>query len=277
MRDRPGAIAYVTRAAPVEWELLLFDVIGEPDYTAVVPGGGIEPGETAEEAAVRETLEETGLGVRVLRELGVDGGTHFFQAMPLEPAEDEWVHEEARRCYWKPLVPGLEVWGARGDLLPRLRRRRVVAYITRECGHGRELLVFDDPKHPETGVQLPAGRLDPGEELEPALLREIEEEAGLTGLRVVGELHGFEAHYESRYENHGFHLAADADLPDRWQHVVYGDGDDAGLTFRYRWVPITADLELFGRRHPSLVDLDRLEEGAENRLAQARAIRQRRS
>ena len=47
MRDHPGAIAYVTRAAPVEWELLLFDVIGEPEYTAVVPGGGIEPGETA--------------------------------------------------------------------------------------------------------------------------------------------------------------------------------------------------------------------------------------
>ena len=77
MRERPGAIAYVTRAAPVEWELLLYDVIGEPDYTAVVPGGGIEPGETAAEAAIRETREETGLEVRLLRELGVDQGTHL--------------------------------------------------------------------------------------------------------------------------------------------------------------------------------------------------------
>jgi 8-oxo-dGTP pyrophosphatase MutT (NUDIX family) len=33
-----------------------------------VPGGAIEPGETAAEAAVRETLEETGFSVRVLPE-----------------------------------------------------------------------------------------------------------------------------------------------------------------------------------------------------------------
>jgi len=255
VRDRPGAIAYVTRAAPVEWELLLFDVIGEPDYTAVVPGGGIEPGETAEEAAVRETLEETGLRVRVLRELGVDGGTHFFQAMSIEPADDEWVHEEAVRCYWKPLEPGLEVWGARGDLLPRLKRQRVVAYLTRAGENGRELLVFEHRDYPEAGVQVPAGRLDPGEDLEPALLREIAEESGLENVRIIGELPDSESHYESRYENHGFHAVADGELPDEWEHVVYGDGDDAGLTFRYRWVPIEPELHLFERPHPLLSQL----------------------
>jgi len=255
VRDRPGAIAYVTRAAPEEWELLLFDVIGEPEYAAVVPGGGIEPGETAEEAAVRETLEETGLHVRLLREVGVDGGTHFFQAAPLAPTDDEWVNEGAVRCYWKPLVPGLEVWGARGDLLPRLKRRRVVAYITREGENGRELLVFEHLQYPEIGIQVPAGRLDPGEELEPALLREIAEESGLENVRVLRALEDFEEHYESRYENHGFHLVADEDLPDEWDHVVYGDGDDAGLTFRYRWVPIEPELHLFERPQPLLKKL----------------------
>jgi 8-oxo-dGTP diphosphatase len=34
------------------------------------PAGGIEPGETPEEAAVRETLEETGLEVKAIRLLG---------------------------------------------------------------------------------------------------------------------------------------------------------------------------------------------------------------
>lgn len=38
----------------------------------VLPGGAIEPGETPEEAAVRETLEETGLTVRLQRLLFVD-------------------------------------------------------------------------------------------------------------------------------------------------------------------------------------------------------------
>lgn len=252
MRDRPGAIAYVTRGAPVEWELLLFDVIGEPEYAAVVPGGGIEPGETAAEAAVRETLEETGLRVSVLRELGVDEGTHFFQAAPVKPADDEWVHQGAVRCYWKPLVPELEVWGARGDLLPRLKRQRVVAYITREGKNGRELLVFEHLHHPEIGIQVPAGRLDPAEELEPALLREIAEESGLENVLVIGELPDFESHYRSKYENHAFHLVADKELPDEWDHVVSGDGDDAGLTFHYRWVAIEPDLHLFERRHPLL-------------------------
>jgi 8-oxo-dGTP pyrophosphatase MutT (NUDIX family) len=250
VRDRPGAIAYVTRAAPTEWELLLFDVIGDPDYRAVVPGGGIEPGESAAEAAVRETLEETGLAVRVLREVGVDEGTHFFQAMPVEATDDEWVHKGAIRCYWRPLVPGLEVWGARGDLLPKLKRQRVVACITREGTNGRELLVFDDPMHPENGVQLPAGRLDPGEELESALLREIAEESGLENVRILRELPDFEPDYGSRYDNHWFHLVAEEELPDEWDHVVYGDGDDAGWTFHFRWVPIEPELHLFERPQP---------------------------
>jgi 8-oxo-dGTP pyrophosphatase MutT (NUDIX family) len=129
------------------------------------------------------------------------------------------------------------------------RRQRVVAYITRDTHRGRELLVFE---HLHMGLQVPAGRLDVGEELEPALLREIAEESGLENVRVVRELPDFESHYESRYENHGFQLVADEDLPDEWDHVVYGNGDDAGLTFHYRWVPIEPDLHLFERPHPVL-------------------------
>jgi 8-oxo-dGTP diphosphatase len=249
LRDRPGAIVYVTRAAPTEWELLLFDVVEEPGYERIVPGGGLEPGETPAEAGVREVREETGLEVRVVRELGVDGGTHFFQAAPVGPTEDEWYLEDGEvRCYWAPLVPGLQVWGRRGDLLPRLKRQRVIAYITRDTER-RELLVFEQDD-PGAGVQVPAGRLDPGEELVPALLREIEEESGLTGLRLVGELPGFEEHYPSRYENHGFHLVPTGELPDEWEHVVQGDGDDAGYVFRFRWEPIEQGMTLFNRRNP---------------------------
>jgi 8-oxo-dGTP pyrophosphatase MutT (NUDIX family) len=132
------------------------------------------------------------------------------------------------------------------------RRRRVVAYVTRNTDGGRELLVFEDPKHPHIGVQVPAGRLDPDEELEPAVLRELAEEAGLHHVRIVRDLPGFEGHYPSRYENHAFELVSDEELPDEWEHVVAGEGDDAGLTFHYRWIPIAGDVHLFERPHPSL-------------------------
>jgi 8-oxo-dGTP diphosphatase len=138
-----------------------------------------------------------------------------------------------------------------------VKRRRVVAYVTRVRDGRNELLVFEDPEHPHMGVQVPAGRLDPDEELEAGLLREIEEEAGLRNARIVREIPGFEDHYPSRYENYGFHVVLEEEAPDEWEHVVVGQGDDAGLVFRYRWVPLEPDPHLFGRPHPLLASLAR--------------------
>ncbi|MFI5758672.1 NUDIX hydrolase [Streptomyces sp. NPDC051569] len=44
--------------------------ISEGQLSWQFPAGEIEPGESPEEAAVRETLEETGLGVTALKPLG---------------------------------------------------------------------------------------------------------------------------------------------------------------------------------------------------------------
>jgi 8-oxo-dGTP diphosphatase len=137
-----------------------------------------------------------------------------------------------------------------------VKRRRVVAYITRVRDGQTELLVFEDPKHPHIGIQVPAGRLDADEELETGLLREIAEETGLERVRVLRRLARFEEHYPSGYENRGFQLVLEGDAPDEWEHVVYGDGDDAGLVFRFRWVPVGAGLHLFRRAHPLLGRLD---------------------
>lgn len=137
-----------------------------------------------------------------------------------------------------------------------MKRRRVVAYVTRVRDGRTELLVFEDPKHPRIGIQVPAGRLDPDESLEQGMLREIAEETGLGQVRVARRLPGFEEHYPSKYDNHAFQLVLETDAPDEWEHVVRGEGDDAGLVFRFRWIPVATAPPLFGRRHPLLERLD---------------------
>lgn len=75
----------IERAAVVivagESVLLMRRRKGDEDYY-VVPGGHIEPGETPEEAAVREAREETGLAVELGRKLRViehdDRRVHYF-------------------------------------------------------------------------------------------------------------------------------------------------------------------------------------------------------
>jgi 8-oxo-dGTP diphosphatase len=134
---------------------------------------------------------------------------------------------------------------------------RVLAYATRERDGRRELLVFEHRDHPEAGTQVPAGRLERGEELVPGLLRELEEEAGLRDVHVVRKLGTYlpgQLPHGGEYTNHAYEV----DTPgarDEWEHVVAGDGDDAGLVFRYRWEPLSPDLVLWGSSDPVLRSL----------------------
>jgi 8-oxo-dGTP pyrophosphatase MutT (NUDIX family) len=131
-------------------------------------------------------------------------------------------------------------------------RRRVACYVTRTTATGVELLVFDhvddDPAAP-SGTQIPAGGMLPFEGIEAAAAREIAEEVGLTGLAFVAQLGGVEVPLG---EPGGpsvttyVHLIAPVGGPSAWEHVVSGDGDDAGMTFRCRWEPLPLAFELPG-------------------------------
>ncbi|WP_329239095.1 NUDIX domain-containing protein [Streptomyces sp. NBC_01460] len=92
----------------------------------------------------------------------------------------------------------------------------------------------------EAGTQVPAGGVEPGEELTSAVLREAAEETGLTTVTVTGRVA-----VDGRPHPHTpqprlttfFLLRAPADTHDAWRHRVRGAGDDAGLVFDRRFLP----------------------------------------
>lgn len=63
---------------------------------------------------------------------------------------------------------------------------KVTAFITRERQGRKELLVFE---HAQSGVQVPAGTVEAGEEPAEAITREVWEETGYRGqiVRLLGE------------------------------------------------------------------------------------------
>ncbi|MEU8657133.1 NUDIX hydrolase [Actinoplanes philippinensis] len=105
---QPVAAAVVVQNGRV---LLIRRVVSEGRLSWQFPAGKVDPGERPSEAAVRETLEEVGLAVQVVDDLGVrvhpdTGRTMFYlgcevesgtayPASPAEVAEVAWCALEA--------------------------------------------------------------------------------------------------------------------------------------------------------------------------------------
>ena len=114
MRQR--VLCYITRARK---DILVFKHTEEyPDAGVQVPGGGIEAGETPEQAALREAFEETGLRFSKAVYLGSkeydDDITtqmgHVFWLEATTETPDSWEHvAEGTYTYRHRFVPLPEV------------------------------------------------------------------------------------------------------------------------------------------------------------------------
>ena len=121
-----------------------------------------------------------------------------------------------------------------------IMKRKVLAYITRR--NNTQVLVFRHRHYPEAGLQVPGGTAEDGEELIDALLRETDEESGLSQLTLIRHLvtEPFYAQSKAEWqERNVFHLQAPENLPDSWLHVVKAGEEDEGLHFEYSWASLS--------------------------------------
>jgi ADP-ribose pyrophosphatase YjhB (NUDIX family) len=116
---------------------------------------------------------------------------------------------------------------------------RALGYVVRE----RRLLVFEHEG--VAGLQVPAGRLEPGESVRDAIVREVLEESGVEA-EFVGDLGTLEDVAPAQSDLRVNHLVAlpTDDGREAWSHVVSVSGDEVGLVFHCRFAPLDASLAL---------------------------------
>lgn len=103
--------------------------------------------------------------------------------------------------------------------------------VTRQVGSRREILCF---RHPEAGLQLVKGGVEPGESVRVAAVRELFEESGVEGCRIGRSLGTWESGSDGQVW--GFvELLPRMSLPDRWSHFA---NDDGGHLFELFWHPL---------------------------------------
>lgn len=256
-----------------------------------LPGGGIEAGESAKDAVLREVTEECGFTVALTTwrafatevvcseaestefikrstfceaTLGVphrSGGAEFdieWHAVDavctlLAPVSHRWAVRE-----WERRAP---------DAIDTVHRNRSVivkhkaaACVVRTSARGPELLVF---RHPLAGVQIPKGSIESGETAAAAAARELAEESGVLAGRVLRQVgcHQFEVGEDAtdsgpseRQVWHTFLMAADAEQRDSWSQQASGSETEASLVFEFFWLPCADARTVVAPRYVPSID-----------------------
>lgn len=122
--------------------------------------------------------------------------------------------------------------------------RKAFAYVT----SGTRLLLFTHPQHPDAGIQVPAGTVQPGEQPVEAVLREAHEETGLTDLvlgswlgREVVDLRPFGK--EEHHDRWFWHVVAGGEVPERWGHEERFSANGSGpIPFAFFWADLREPL-----------------------------------
>ncbi len=98
----------------------------------------------------------------------------------------------------------------------------------------REILAFE---HPQAGIQLVKGSVEPGESVRAAALRELEEESGISNAGIAQDL----GTWNSEHNGHVWSLQLctfKPALPERWVHHCV---DDGGHDLSFFWHDVASE------------------------------------
>ncbi len=143
--------------------------------------------------------------------------------------------------------------------------QKAVPCVLKDLETDPQILCFLHPP-PSNDFQIPKGTVEPGEAIENAVLRELQEESGIGDAKLIQKVgvtewiipadhHGLEEPEQQFW--HIYHLEVNRSLPDQWLHTVTGEGGDAGLLFDYFWQPLY-DQRLYNYHAPFLDVMDRI-------------------
>ena len=198
MRERAAVVLW----CQAEKKVLLMHRFKEASEYWVVPGGGVEEGETYSTAAVREIMEEVGVKILeedlhalcyhedersrtwyyfVIREMMDEpkvGGPEALRASETNRYEPTWVSVES--------VKDLNLWPEFMKMeiskhcdLKKDRSERVELTTMCLVTDGDRVLLQNRHKDSWSGYAMPGGHVEKGESFVEAVKREVKEETGL--------------------------------------------------------------------------------------------------
>lgn len=146
-----------------------------------------------------------------------------------------------------------------------IEKHKVLAYITR----GQQLLVFTHSLSPEAGIQVPAGTVEEGETPQKAVLREAQEETGISDFKLGGCLGDYKEDMrkfgkDEIHHRFVYHLICTEAAPETWRHGEFNpsESDETYIPFDFHWVDLPDDVpELAGGQGkfiPELLKIMRL-------------------